>query len=73
MINRIKKIPPNKFIMTAAVLNVIGLIFVLLSVVYLTPLTLILSLALGAPLILLSLIIFIAVVIIEERRFETLE
>ena len=55
MINKVK-IAPNTFIVITAVLNIVGLLFVLLSIVYLTPLTLIISLVLGAPLIFISLL-----------------
>jgi hypothetical protein len=67
MINKIK-ITSNTFIVITAVLNIVGLLFVLLSIVYLTPLTLIFSLVLGAPLIFISLLIFIVVVILDERK-----
>lgn len=67
--NTIKKlITPNKLTSLAAVLNILGLFVVLLSIIHLSPLTLIFSLGLGAPLIFLSLFIFLGVVIAEERK-----
>ena len=67
------KFKPNFFIKFAAILNIIGLLLVLLSSVHLTPLTLICSLAIGGPMIIASVIIYILVVIIEQSRKSAIE
>jgi len=72
MISKIK-FRPNFFIKFASIINIIGLFLVLLSSIHLTPLTLICSLAIGGPMIIASVIIYVLVVIIEESRKRAIE
>jgi hypothetical protein len=57
----------NKLIISAGILNLLGLIFILVALIKLTPITLIFSITFGGLLLLLAVIVYLYVVIQELR------
>ena len=57
----------KKIIIVAGILNIIGLIFINVTILKLTPLTLVSSITVGGALILISIILYLYAVISELR------
>ncbi|MGH7900665.1 MAG: hypothetical protein ACRENZ_02905 [Thermodesulfobacteriota bacterium] len=57
----------KKIIIVAGILNIIGLIFINVTILKLTPLTLVSSITVGGALILISIILYLYAVINELR------
>ena len=57
----------KKIIIVAGILNIIGLIFINVTILKLTPLTLVSSITVGGALILISILLYIYAVISELR------
>jgi hypothetical protein len=57
----------NKIIISASILNILGLIFFLMSLIKLTPITLIFSITFGGLLLLLAVFLYLYVVIQDLR------
>jgi hypothetical protein len=58
----------NKFIVFASILNILGLFFVLLPLLRLTPITILLSTGLGGLLIGAAVLLYLYVVLQDLRR-----
>ena len=57
----------KKIIIVAGILNIIGLIFINVTILKLTPLTLVSSITVGGALILISILLYLYAVINELR------
>jgi hypothetical protein len=58
----------RKVVIVASVLNILALLTIILSIINLTPLTLIISVSIGGGLMAISIILYIIVVVTDLRR-----
>lgn len=58
----------RKVVIAASVLNILALLTIILSIVNLTPLTLIIAVSIGGGLMALSIILYIIVVVTDLKR-----
>lgn len=58
----------RKVVIAASVLNILALLTIILSIVELTPLTLIIAVSVGGALMAISIVLYIVVVIADLRK-----
>ena len=58
----------RKVVIVASVLNILALLTIILSIINLTPLTLIISVSIGGGLMAISIILYVIVVVTDSKR-----